>query len=230
MASSQVTLKETSQTRRGGRMLTPRPFIGLRILVLGLGFFGLLTLFATDVHAGCPPPTGFRYIGGACYYVKGVEIEAEVNHTGRTPQKDGKTFAADINVTGSTGIVFCVNKPGKQPPGQKLVPVDSGDTLSCSTAVTNVVSSLNGGTGKAVCTALLTATDLSFYSQYCPSGQVAIDFVPISFLSDVTYSDDAGTIESARHSCSLPNPETLQWDRTTNRPERRAYDCLGPLP
>ena len=208
-------------------MLTPRPFIGLRILVLGLGFFSLLALFATDAHAGCPPPTGFRYIGGACYYVKGVEIEAEVNHTGMKPQKDGKTFAGNIDVTGSTGIVFCVNKPGKQPPGQKLVPVNSGQTLLCSTPVTNVVSSQNGGTGKAVCTALVT--DLSFYNQYCPIGQVAIDFVPISFLSDVTYSDDAGVIESAKHSCNLPSPETLQWDRTTNRPERRQYECLGPL-
>jgi hypothetical protein len=205
-----------------------RQLIARPILVLGFAFIGLLSFFVSAAEAACPPPTGFRYIGGSCYFVKGVEIEAEVNHTGQKPQKDHKTFSANIDVTGSTGILFCVNKPGKQPPGQKIVPVPAGQTLSCSSAVTNVVSNQDGGTGQVVCTAQVP--NLSNFDQHCSSGQVAIDFVPISFLSDVTYSDDNGTIESAKHSCTLPSPETLQWDRATNRPERRPYDCEGPLP
>jgi hypothetical protein len=213
-------------------MLTPRPFIGLRILVLGLGFFSLLALFATDAHAGCPPPTGFRYIGGACYYVKGVEIEAEVNHTGSLT-KDPKTFAADITVQGN-GILFCKNKAGNQPPGQKIVPVPNVIEMNCLSSVTNVVSNKNGGTANVVCTAKLirsnppTEDDLSLFDAFCASGQVAVDFVPIKFLSDVTYDATTGNIESARHSCDLPNPETLRWDRAADRPERRAYDCTGP--
>ncbi|HEU4368819.1 MAG TPA: CHASE2 domain-containing protein [Methylomirabilota bacterium] len=89
---------------------------------------------------------------------------------------------------------------------QKIVPVPAGQTLTCSQAVTNVVSSQNGGIGKVVCTAQVP--DLHTFDQFCSSGQVPIDFVPISFLSDVTYSDDAGTIESAKHSCTLPSRET----------------------
>jgi hypothetical protein len=213
-------------------MLTPRPFIGLRVLVLGLGFFGLLALFATDAHAGCPPPTGFRYIGGACYFVKGVEIEAEVNHTGNL-KKDPKTFSADIAVVGN-GILYCKNKAGSQPPGQKIVPVPNQINMNCSTSVSNVVSNQNGGTANVVCTAKLIRSnppsldDLSLFDPFCSSGQVAADFVPITFLSDVKYDDSTGNIESATHSCELPFPETLRWDRAADRPERRAYECTGP--
>jgi hypothetical protein len=193
-----------------------------------LGFMGLLAFFVPEAHAGCPPPTGFRYIGGACYYVKGVEIEAEVNHTGPRPSKDGKAFSADIT-PGPQGIVFCANRPGHQPPGQRIVPVPSGQVLSCSNNVTNVVSSINGGTATVTCTASLIGEPLAFYNQYCPSGQVAVDFVPITFSSNVKYSDDKGDIETAQHTCQLPFPETLEWDRATNRPERRQFDCLGPF-
>jgi hypothetical protein len=206
-------------------MVTPRPFI-LLPTILGFAVFGVLAL-ASEAHAGCPPPTGFRYIGGACYYVKGVEIDAEVNHTGNL-NKDPKTFSADIAV-GDTGIVFCKNKAGKQPPGQKIVPVQNPVTMNCSTAVSNVVSNQNGGTANVVCTAKLVGPDLAAFDSFCASGQVAADFVPITFLSDVKYDGSTGNIESANHSCTLPNPETLAWDRAADRPERRAYDCIGPL-
>lgn len=198
------------------------------MLVLGLGAIGLSPLFVTDAHAACP--TGYRYIGGCCYKVKGVEIDAQVNHTGQL-QRDPKAVSASIVPVGN-GILFCVNKPGKQPPGQKIIPVPVGTTLQCSTSVQNndLVSPQNGGTAEVACIASLVGQDLRNLDQFCATGQQAIDFVPITFLSDVTYSDETqSAIETARHSCTLPNPETLTWDRTLNRPEPRDYECIGPI-
>lgn len=208
-----------------------RHVLVLSLLFVAAGVIGLPLLFASDAHAACPPPTGFRRIGGACYKVKGVEIDAEVNHTGNL-RRDPKQFSALIHPTGSLGIVFCVNKPGKQPPGQKIVPVDAQTTLQCLAKVDtdDVFTSQDGGTALVNCRAELQGAALRAYDQFCPRGQQAIDFVPISFLSDVRYSDeDDATIEGARHSCTLPNPETLAWDRSLNRPEPREFECTGPF-
>jgi hypothetical protein len=226
MASSAVGLRFTMP--RGGVTLT-RQLIALPVLVIASAFIGLLTFFVGPADAGCPPPTGYRYIGGSCYFVKGVEIDAQVNHTGNL-NKDPKTFSASIAIEGGTAILFCKNKAGHQPPGQKIVPVPVGTQLTCSTGVNNVVSNQNGGTANVVCTALLVGQDLSAFDAFCTTGQVAADLVPIQFLSDVTYDATTGHIESAQHQCTLPSPETLAWDRATDKPERRAYDCIGPLP
>lgn len=201
-----------------------RRLIALPMLVVGFGAIGLSPLVVTEAHAACP--SGTRYIGGCCYKVKGVEIDAEVNHTGQL-RRDPKAVSASI-VPAGNGILFCVNKPGKQPPGQKIIPVPLGTTLECSTQVQNndVVSPQNGGTAQVACIANLEGADLRNLDQFCATGQQAIDFVPITFLSGVTYSDEDGAIETARHSCTLPNPETLAWDRALNRPEPRDYECI----
>lgn len=217
----------TPQLPGGGFRLVPR-FIAILMLVLGFGVIGLLPFLATDAHAACPPPLGFRYIGGACYKVKGVEVDAEVNHTGQL-RRNPKTFSAEI-APGPFGIVFCANKPGKQPPGQKIVPVETQNPLQCSTSVDpdDVVSSQNGGTAQVGCTAVLQGAALRAYDKFCPTGQVAIDFVPITFSSVLRYADeDDTTIEGVLHRCTLPNPETLAWDRTLNRPEPREFECPG---
>jgi hypothetical protein len=204
--------------------------MGLSFLVAGFGLFGLLAFSATDAHAGCPPPTGTRYIGGTCFTVKGVEVDAQVNHTGNL-QRNQKKLTADITVTGGTfGIVFCKNKAGKQPPGQVLAPIPTTETFSCFTKVNpqDVFSSQNGGTAQVGCTALVA--DLSIYDPACSTGQHAVDFVPIQFLAGVTYSDLTGTdvIEFDGFTCELPDFQTLKWDRTTDLPEKREYNCVGP--
>jgi hypothetical protein len=207
-------------------MLAQRVML-LSMLVVGFGAIGLLQLFVTDAHAACPPPSGFRYIGGACYRVKGVEVDAEVNHTGQL-RRNPKKFFAEI-APGPFGIVFCANKPGKQPPGQKIVPVETQNTLKCEATVDpdDVVSSQNGGTAQVGCTAVLMGADLRAYDKFCPSGQHAIDFVPITFSSVLRYADEDDEIEGVLHRCTLPNPETLAWDRTLNRPEPREFECPG---
>lgn len=211
-----------------------RRFVTLSILVVGFSVFGLVALFASDAQA-CPPPTGFRYVGGSCYRVKGIELTAEVNHAGN-PKKEPKTLSADFTPIGLNqgqepiGVLFCVNRPGHQPPGQRLVPVPPQVQMGCSAKVTNLVSPNDGGTAEVVCTSKLTRTELQFFDSFCSSGQVAIDFVPIRFLSDVRYAkDDETLIEEARHDCVLPSPETLAWDRKLGRPEPREFECSGPF-
>ena len=223
------TIIETPQTPRGGLPLRPR-IIALRLSLVA----GLLIVFMTEVNAvTCPPPTGYKTIGATCYKVKGVEINAEVNHTGHL-QKNPKSFHGEIFTSAEGGILFCGNKGGNQPPGQKIVPVKP--PLECSQSIVpqDVVSSQNGGTAIVTCTALLPPLVLqALGDEHCTPGQEAFDFVPCAFSSDVTYMDDnkSTVIETARHRCSLLNCGTLRWDKSKGAPERRAYDiCEGPIP
>lgn len=223
------TTTGTPQTPRGGLKLRPR------ISALGLGLIaGLMAVFVTEANAGCPPPTGFRSIGGTCYFTQGVDIVAEVNHTGQL-QQHPKSFDGFIQPEG-TGVLFCgtkfVGKP-HQPPGQRLVVTTK--PLTCSTPIhpTDVTSTQNGGTASVTCHALLDPTVLqSLGNTFCSSGQVAYDYVPCKFTSEVSYIDDETStdIESAKHSCSLDSCETLAWDKQRNLPELRPYECTGPLP
>jgi hypothetical protein len=216
--------------RRGGCTLTRRLFVAISVLLVGsFGFFGVLAFSATDAHAACPPPTGARYIGGTCFTVKGVQVNAQVNHTGNLNQKP-KTFDAVIDVTGSFGIVFCGNNGGNQPPGQVFAPIQQATQLTCDGGPVpilpqNVVSNQNGGTANVVCTARLVGAALAAYDEFCTPGQFALDFVPITFEAGVKYDDATGEIEHSIFECELPNPGTLKWNRTTNLPEPRPYNC-----
>ena len=211
--------------------MTRGRFIALSILFVGgFGFFGVLAFSATDAHAGCPPPTGTRYIGGTCFTVKGVQISAQVNHTGNLNQNP-KTFSAVIDVTGTFGLVFCGNSGGNQPPGQTLAPIaGKPTTLTCDEGPVpispqNVVSNQNGGTANVTCTALLVGEARRKYDQFCTPGQFALDFVPITFQAGVKYDDETGEIENDIFTCTLPNPETLKWNKKTNLPEPRPFEC-----
>jgi hypothetical protein len=215
------------QTPRGKHKLRPR------IIALGLSFIaGLMAVFVTEANAVvCPPPTGYKSIGGTCYKVKGVEINAEVNHTGHV-QRHPKSFHGEIFTGVEGGVLFCGNKGGNQPPGQRIVPVDTPLTCSHSIEPQDVVSSRNGGTAHVRCTALLPSDVLqALGDQYCIPGQEAFDFVPCAFLSDVTYVDDetSTVIETARHSCFLPDCPSLRWNNKAGRPEPRDYECEGPI-
>jgi hypothetical protein len=218
-----------SQTPQGGLKLRPR------IIVLSLSLIaGLLAVFVTEANAQCPPPTGFRYIGGTCTYTQGVDIVTDLNNTGK-PQLHPKSLHAVVQQTG-TGVLFCgtkfLEKP-RQPPGQRLVVTTQ--TLTCSTPImpTDITSTTNGGTATVTCHALLTPQALqALGDQFCSSGQIAYDFVPCTHTQDVTYFDDekAIVIEAARFPCSLASCETLVWDKNRNLPELRQYQCTGPDP
>jgi len=211
------------------------------IIVLGLTLFtGLMVIFVPEASAiVCPPPSGYKSIGGTCYKVKGVQIDAEVTRAGRL-QRNPKFFSGFIDTQGQPGILFCGNRGGNQPPGQRLVVTNV--PLTCSTQIQpqDVVSPNDGGTAQVRCTALLPPEELQTLGDAnCAPGQEAFDFVPCSFLSDVTYSngtieDPESAIETARHSCTLDYaPEslctTLAWDNKTGLPEQRNYQCSGPI-
>lgn len=200
----------------------------VKLVILGLGVVGAsLTVFATDAEAQCS--TGYRYFNGVCYRVKGVDVLSEVHHTGNLAQKR-KRIDATISPT-DTGILFCGNRGGNQPPGQRLVVAHEQLTCSQPISPNDLVTSQQGGTAQVTCTALLDDNALALLgSLYCAKGHEALDFVPCRFLSNVEYREDSegGTIiETARDSCSLPSCETLQWvgDTVTGRPEDRLYTC-----
>jgi hypothetical protein len=208
-----------------------------RMSALGLSLIaGLVASFVNEANAViCPPPTGYKSIGGTCYYVNTVGIHAELKNTGKL-EKNPKSFSAVIAPTG-VGVLYCKNKAGKQPPGQRLV--SSTQQLTCSTPVepSDVVSQQNGGTAQVVCTAKLSDEDLAALGQlYCATGQFAVDFVPCEFYSDVTYTDETdptqpNNIETAKHHCKLDTSvcEAIPWDKTTDSPKETPYPCEGPI-
>jgi hypothetical protein len=220
----------TQQTTWGG--LTLRPLIIALALSLCTGLMAIVVPKADAVV--CPPPSGYKSIGGTCYKVKGVRIDAQVNHAGRI-QRNPKFFSGIIDTQGQPGILFCGNRGGNQPPGQRLVVTDV--PLTCSTQITpqDVISTNDGGTANVTCTALLPFDELQALGEAnCTPGQEALDYVPCSFLSDVTYSDGTiaepgDVIETARHSCTLPLCTTLGWNKSTDLPEARDYECTGPI-
>lgn len=210
----------------------------LRLLIIALALGLSTTMMAVVVPNAdavvCPPPSGYKSIGGTCYKVKGVQIDVEVNHAGQLQQKP-KIFSGIIDTQGQPGLLYCGNRGGNQPVGQRIVVIDV--PLSCSTQINpqDVVSQQNGGTANVTCTALLPPDELQRLGElHCTPGQTAFDYVPCGFLSDVTYSngtlDSPGTsIETARHSCILPLCATLGWDNKTGLPEARDYECVGPI-
>lgn len=198
------------------------------MIVLGLTLFtSLMADFVPEASAiVCPPPSGYKSIGGTCYKVKGVQIDAEVKFTGQL-QRNPKSFHGDIAPQG-VGILYCGNQGGNQPPGQRLVVTSAHLTCSQEIFQQNVVSSQNGGTAKVTCTAQLDPFVLQqLGDENCAPGHEAFDYVPCEFLSDVTYTSDsdASIIETARHHCWLPSCETLGWNNKTGLPEPRDYEC-----
>ena len=119
-----MTLRKATPTTTG----TPQTPLGRlklrsRITVLGLGLIAGLAVFVTEANAQCPPPTGFRYIGGTCIYTGSVRIEAEVNHTGNLKKKP-KSFHSSIQtVLPAGGMLYCGNKGGNRPEEQRIVPI-----------------------------------------------------------------------------------------------------------
>jgi hypothetical protein len=206
-----------------------RGLIGLGLLVV----VGVMTGYVTDASAVvCPPPTGFRSIGGTCYYVNGVIVDTTLKFTGNLT-RNPKSFSASITPTaGSVGILFCGNNGGNQAPGQRIIPFTS--SLFCNVPVqpSDVDSSASGGTAEhVICDAKLSPEELEDLDSNCSTGQFAIDFIPCSFDSQVTYKDDrqGSIIETAKHHCDLPSCETLRWDNTAGAPEFRQFECQGPI-
>jgi len=204
--------------------------LGLRLVA------ALMVVCVNDGYAAiCPPPTGYKSIGQTCYYVNTVGIHVELKNTGNL-KNHPKAFRADLAPTG-VGVLYCKNKAGKQPPGQRLI--STTQQLTCSTPVepSDVVSQQNGGTAQVVCTAKLSDPDLLALGQlYCATGQFAVDYVPCEFYSVVTYTDETdptspSDIETAKHHCKLDTSicEAIPWDYTTNSPKETQYPCEGPI-
>jgi hypothetical protein len=204
------------------------------IVTFGFSFIvGLTALFTTEAQAQCPPPTGYKSIGGTCYRVKGVEATVETTKVGN-PATQKKSVQCTIfpepepGETQTLGVLFCGNKGGNQPPGQRLVlvPQGLGILTSDQVPINKLDSSKNGGTAVVSCIAG-KPEEYSAFDHLCSPGQSAFDFVPCAFNSKIKYTDDSKntTIEAVGHHCVLPSCNTLTWDRRLGRPEPRAYDC-----
>lgn len=55
-----------------------------------------------------------------------------------------------------------------------------------------------------------------------------VDSVPLAGDVDFQLIDDATgeILDNTTFSCTLPNPETLGWDKKSGKPERRQYNCV----
>jgi hypothetical protein len=218
-----------------GAMQRARGGCKRRTTVLALSLVASLGCVTYAHAAVCPPPTGYKSIGGTCYYVNTVGVEAQLKNTGNLKQHP-KSFRVEIAPTG-VGVLYCKNKAGNQPPGQRLI--SATEQLTCSTPVnpSDVISQQNGGTAKVTCTADLSAElKAALGDLYCSTGQSFADFVPCEFYSDVTDLDDtdptqASVIETAKHHCKLDTSvcEAIPWDKTTNSPQKTPYPCEGPI-
>jgi hypothetical protein len=231
-SKSASTATEARLARHGG--------FALKLGLAALGFLGFCAfMVGTTIDASaatCPPPTGYRSIGGTCYFTNGVLVDTQLFFTGNL-QKNPKRFSADLTPgPNAIGMLFCGNNGGNQAKGQRVIPFTT--PLSCDVSVqpSDVDSSQNGGTADHVlCNATLTQDQLDALDGNCTPGQFAIDFVPCSFDSLVKYKSlnkDGITftvIEEALHRCTLPSCETLLWDNKAGTSQFRPYDCIGPI-
>jgi hypothetical protein len=214
---------------------SPKKGFKMKLGMIGLLCISVIAMLGTEANA-CA--TGYRLIAGYCVKSGSVIIEAEVNHTGSLKQHP-KSFQGDVcdpdnpdpeGLCTQGGVLFCWNKAHNQPPGQRIIPVVL--PLKCDVPVQNVISSDNGGTASVSCPAKPTFDQLRSLDPYCSSGQEAIDFVPCAHRLVLTYTDDetSTVLERVNSDCTLPDCETLKWDKTNKRPENRPYECTTEPP
>jgi hypothetical protein len=198
-----------------------------------MGFLAA-TIIATslsDANAGCP--VGYTYIGGSCYKTKGVDCEVDLKKLGNVTQHP-KSLACNINPPGTDGVVqgvlFCGNPASNQPPGQVPAVFSCEPGSACFTNSTAVdPNSVKQGKAHVQVIVMPTQSELdSLALQYCPNTQfIGLDFVPCAFGGDLELTDDSGTVESVRHSCTLPDCFNLRWDKKKKMPEQRDYECTA---
>lgn len=182
-----------------------------------------LSLVATGASAGCA--TGYVYIGGSCYRAKGVQADIEVKKVANAEQNP-KFLQMTIHPSSTVaGILFCGNRASNQPPG--ITPVIFTGTFGASTTIN---SATKNGSTRVSLTALLSADQLAALDAYCPNTQNfdALDFVPCQFDSALHLSDinTSRSLEAVTHACTLADCYSLKWDKKTDLPEPRAFDCV----
>jgi hypothetical protein len=220
-----------TDTRRSHVMMRDTPNGGFKVNrgMTGLLCISVIAMLVTEASALCP--VGYTYIGGKCYKTKGVDCEVDLKRLGNVEQHP-KSLDCNILLSGEVaGVLFCGNPASRQPPGH--VPAVFSGSFGGSTAVDPNDVDKHGNAHVQVI-AVLSDTQLgTLASQYCPNASfTGLDFVPCAFTSEVTLVNDetSGTIETAKDSCSLPDCQSLKWNKNTNMPEQRDYDCVGPIP
>jgi hypothetical protein len=189
---------------------------------------GVIAMLVTEANAGLCP-VGYTYIGGKCYKTKGVDCEVDLKRLGNVAQHP-KSLDCTISPSGQ-GVLFCGNKASNQPPGQ--VPVLFTGTFGGATAIDPNTVDKHGNAHVQVIAVLSQSQLDDLAIDNCPNlNFTALDFVPCAFTSQVDLVNDetSGNIETAKDSCSLPDCQSLKWNKKTNKPEQRDYDCVGPIP
>lgn len=168
---------------------------------------------------------------GTCRLWSGsVECE-NLNATGvGNVTKDPKFMACDVQPpAGNTlvsGLVFCSNGGSNVAPGAQAF-LSGGFSGFASIFPSQV--DRNGVARGVKVRAAVDQNGLRQLDQYCQNANwYAIDFVPAQMDVSVNLLDATNTvIDSAMFRCSLPNPQTLAWDKKAQKPERREYTCTS---
>jgi hypothetical protein len=173
-------------------------------------------------------PTGTRQIGGSCVAVpKGVLLDVVAQGQGCHEDNSFASVLTPLPGDSSfSGLVFCSNKPGNIPQGEPV-----GGFLTSNLEDVDAVAAIND---KQECKGQLilnaTRTELTMLNSSCRRGQVAVDFVPLEFESDICITDDpfalcTDPIDSLKAVCVHPNPASIQFDRTTQTVVGDAFEC-----
>ena len=171
-----------------------------------------------------------RIIGGSGW-TKGVSCEGISGSGAGNVTKDPKSVACDIAPTdqsqGLPGFVFCHNSGANTPPG--IQPANFSGTFGDITPLNPALVDRNGRFTGAAVIATLTDDQLATLRSACPNQNYdAFDFVPIGpfqLIVELVREATGEVLATDVLICTLPHPETFGFDKKTELPERRQYDC-----
>lgn len=172
-----------------------------------------------------------RSSSGTCKYWSGsVECDdLNASKLGNVTM-DPKYMSCGVSPTGDQpdgldGLVFCSNGGDNVAPGRQAFLLGPG--FSGMTMISEYQVQKNGFASEIDVTAKLSEEGLYVLDQFCQNDNwYAVDFVPCAMDVTVAVVDEEGAVtDTKQFSCSLPQCDTLAWDKLQQRPERRQYEC-----
>jgi hypothetical protein len=215
-----------------------------RSLLLGMFYLGLVVALASEALAAGVCVYRDPITGKCRIWSGSVECGITANGLGnvtKDPKAGGCTVMGNEGATVPIyGLVYCGNPGTNKHAAPGIQPCYYDGEFGKFTKITKGAIDTNG-VAYVTAYASLDPQELSKMNSCCPNPQwVAIDFVPIEcdvvfdlveilyYVGDVPVYGD--TIDTATYHCVLPDPLTLGWDKKTQKPERREYNCNEVLP